>query len=84
MDILDAIKKLADAARDETVPETDVAAAVLQRVQEEREPVILPFGIFATASAAAAAVMLAVTAYSWAAWNDPLFALFAHLRMVML
>ncbi|MEW6355594.1 MAG: hypothetical protein AB1696_04655 [Planctomycetota bacterium] len=85
MDIIDAIKKLAETAREEPAPETDVADAVLVQIREQDEPAtIAPFWIMASASAAAAAVVLALTAFAWAAWNDPLVALFTQFRMVTL
>lgn len=85
MDIIDAVKKMAQAARNETAPETDVADAVFVQIREREEPVVVaPFWIMAGASAAAAAVVLAVSAFSWSAWNDPLIAMFAQLRMVTL
>ena len=85
MDNLDAIEKLAQAAREEPAPDTDVAAAVLLQIREQEEPVIAtPFWVMATVSAAAAALVLALSVNAWAAWNDPLVAMFAQFRMVML
>ncbi|NOZ20044.1 MAG: hypothetical protein GXP25_03040 [Planctomycetes bacterium] len=85
MDIIDAIKKLAQAAREEPAPKTDVTDSVLLQIREQDDPVtIAPFWIMASASAAAAAVVLALTAFAWAAWNDPLIAMFVQFRMVTL
>ena len=84
MDILEVVKKLAQKARDEDAPSTDVAASVLARIRERQEPVTAPLWIFAAASAVAAAAVVVVTTYACISWNDPMAALFTQFRMVML
>jgi len=84
MDILEAVRRLAEAARAEDAPETDVAGRVLARIRQEQEPSTAPIWVFAVASAAAAGVVACIAAYAWFVWNDPVAALFTQFRMVML
>lgn len=84
MDPLRAIEKLAQLARQEPAPASDVADRVLVRIRETPEPAVAPLWAFAIGSAAAAAAVIGLVVYSWMSWSDPLVALFSPFEMVML
>jgi hypothetical protein len=68
------IDLLAKRAQQEKVPEFDVAEAVHKRITLEQQERLglLPFDLFAAASAAAAVVVTALSIRSWYVVTDPL------------
>jgi len=84
MDTLDAMEALARQARREPPPKTDVATQVLMRIRSEETFPIMPLSVFAVAAMTAAAAVVAIALYSWAALNDPLMEIFASFEMRIL
>jgi len=85
MNEIDILRKLAAAARPDAPPDVDVAGRVLRTV---RGPAPAPqtdraLWVLAAVSSVAAAVVAAVAAQSYLAWQDPLQALFGPAGMVM-
>ena len=71
-DVLTAVEDLAARARDEVIPEFDVSRAVLRRLRNDRRPADRGLAIL-TASAVAAAVVVAIFSFSdFAGALDPL------------
>lgn len=84
MDTLKALDELARLARQERPPAVDIGATVLQAVRARQPVRVLPLSLLAVASAAAAAVIVALAVNSWLHMTDPLTELFAPLQMGML
>ena len=71
-DVLTAVESLAAHARTEIIPDVDVSRAVLRRLRNDRRPADRGLAIL-TASAVAAAVVIAVFSFSdFAGALDPL------------
>jgi len=79
---LDAIERLAAAARGEAAPTTDVADRVLERIRHRQASRRTPLAYVAMVSAAAAAAVLVFAAQAWITWNDPLVELFSQITLV--
>lgn len=81
MDTLKAIDKLVRLAREESGPRIDVSRRVIAEIESMRAPVrVMPFTIFAGASAAAAAVLAFVAVQAWQYMNNPVVNMFAPLQ----
>lgn len=77
MDGLEAMKKLATAARNEPVPGVNVQAAIMARIRRGRRAPERTLAIFAALSSVAAVAMAAVSVYLWVVTNDPLINIFS-------
>ena len=86
MDTLEAIKKLAQQARQEKTPEFNVAERVLQQIQPEDEGTFgfIVFDIFASLSALAASVVGYCSVGALKSITSPLVQFFAPLQEVRL
>ena len=86
MDVLKAIEKLAHQAREEKIPEFDIADRVLQQIKpgEEETFGFLAFELFASASAVAASVVGYFSVSIWRLITSPLMQFFAPLQEIRL
>jgi hypothetical protein len=86
MDVLKAIEKLAHQAREERIPEFDVADRVLQQIRPAEEETfgLLAFELFASASAVAASVVGYFSVSIWKLITSPLMQFFAPLQEIRL
>jgi len=86
MDVLKTIEKLAHQAREEKIPEFDVADRVLQQIRlgEEETFGLLAFELFASASAVAASVVGYFSVSIWKLITSPLMQFFAPLQEIRL
>jgi len=84
MDELDAVEKLAELARLEDAPATDVSAGVMAEIRRTQPSPLLPLSLVAAASIAAAAIVLILALSGGSPAPDPMIELFAPLEMVTL
>jgi hypothetical protein len=84
MDGLNAIDKLAAAARREEPPVGRVGPQVMERIERTRQPRLLALTLFAAGAALAASVLLGVALRSWTAEPDPMNELYTPLEVTSL
>lgn len=74
------LKDLAARARAEEPPRAEVVDAVLARIRVERSERMDVMEVFAGASAAAAAIVVAYAVQAWSALQDPITSMLASMN----
>jgi hypothetical protein len=82
MDTLKIIEKLAEAARKETTPQSDVSQAVMHEINalQRTESGFLPLEFFAGISAVAASIITVLSISAWHYIVNPLMQIIAPLQ----
>ncbi|MDH3716753.1 MAG: hypothetical protein OES79_01405 [Planctomycetota bacterium] len=83
---LERFQQLAARARAESPPPLDVTGSVMQRLAFEERAVLTTqrtLALCSAVSAVAATIVLAVTAWTWSAWTDPLGQMFTQTLTVV-
>jgi hypothetical protein len=83
---LERFEKMAARARAESPPPLNITGSVMQRLAFEERAVLATHRTLAfcsAVSAVAATIVVAVTAWTWSAWTDPLGQMFTQTLTVV-